>query len=77
MKVNVPVEIASENYTNTVSPGDYIVGDMNGVVCVPVKLLDKVLPLLKEGAEADARIASAIKLGEPFADASKRFRTRS
>lgn len=77
VKVNVPVEIESEDYVNTVTPEDYIVGDMNGVVCIPKTLLNKVLPLLKAGAEADGSIASAIKLGSSFAEASKKYRCKS
>ncbi|KAG1731476.1 ribonuclease E inhibitor RraA/Dimethylmenaquinone methyltransferase [Suillus paluster] len=47
-----------------VIPGDWIVADEDGVVCVPVGMVDKVVELAKKGQEVDARCMADIKAGK-------------
>ncbi|KAJ9647381.1 hypothetical protein H2204_000009 [Knufia peltigerae] len=37
--VNVPVTVRVEDQDMTIRPGDYIIGDLNGVVCIPLELI--------------------------------------
>jgi regulator of RNase E activity RraA len=57
-----------------INPGDYLIGDLNGVVCLPKALAEKVLALLLPQAEADKRVAFDIQMGKPFLEASKKHR---
>ena len=47
-----------------VAPGDWIVADEDGVVCVPVDMVDKVVELALKGQEVDARCMYDIKAGK-------------
>jgi regulator of RNase E activity RraA len=58
----------------TISPGDILMADLNGVVVCPVDLLEKVIPLIQPQVEADEKMAEAIKDGMSFTEASKKFR---
>ncbi|KAL0956326.1 hypothetical protein HGRIS_002478 [Hohenbuehelia grisea] len=67
-EINVSLSIAAENAGDafpsvTVNPGDWIVADEDGVVCVPVDLRDRVLELAAKGREVDERCATDIKAG--------------
>lgn len=72
--VNVPVKLQTDEQDMTISPGDYLVGDLNGVVVLPRELADKALPLMAKQVEADSRMAVEIQKGMTFSEASKRFR---
>jgi regulator of RNase E activity RraA len=59
----------------TISPGDYLIGDLNGVVLLPMRLAPQILPLMQKQVEADEKMAKAIvEDGMSFAEASGRFR---
>lgn len=75
-QVNVPVKLNHETLDATISPGDFLVADLNGVVCIPKDLTSKVLEVLPEQAEADANMAKSISEGTSFAEASKMFRKK-
>lgn len=47
----------------TVEPGDYVVGDNDGVVVVPKGIVDQVLELAAKGREVDERCMQDIKAG--------------
>ncbi|KAG0708368.1 ribonuclease E inhibitor RraA/Dimethylmenaquinone methyltransferase [Suillus ampliporus] len=47
-----------------VTPGDWIVADEDGVVCVPVGMVDKVVELATKGQEIDARCMADITAGK-------------
>lgn len=64
----------SEEQEVTIDPGDYLIGDLNGVVCLPKYLAEKAVDLMASQVEADERIASDIKQGRSFAEASKEHR---
>ncbi|KAJ3570391.1 hypothetical protein NP233_g4437 [Leucocoprinus birnbaumii] len=74
-EINVPLTIKSLtngfglNEANgfpslTVQPGDWVVGDEDGVVCVPRDLEDKVLELATKGREVDALCMIDIQAGK-------------
>lgn len=72
--VNVPVKLASEEQDMTIQPGDYLIGDLNGVVVVPKEAEGEVVALAKKQVEADARMMEEIKKGMSLVEASKKFR---
>ncbi|KAF9010580.1 RraA-like protein [Cyathus striatus] len=47
-----------------VEPGDWMIADEDGVVCVPKHLEDQVVQLATNGREIDARCMEDIKLGK-------------
>lgn len=58
----------------TVTPGDWIVADEDGVVCVPVDMVDKVVELAKKGQEIDAKCMADIKAGKGVQASFKKHR---
>ncbi|ORY55294.1 ribonuclease E inhibitor RraA/Dimethylmenaquinone methyltransferase [Pseudomassariella vexata] len=72
--VNVPVKLQTEDQDMEIRPGDYLIGDVNGVVVLPKELAKETLPLMKRGVEADGRMAEEIKKGMGFTEASRKFR---
>ncbi|KAE8383306.1 ribonuclease E inhibitor RraA/Dimethylmenaquinone methyltransferase [Aspergillus bertholletiae] len=74
--VDVPVTVQDEAAGGEVviNPGDYIVADLNGVVCLPRELAQKVLPLMERQVVADGKIAADIKDGVSFVEASRKHR---
>lgn len=73
--VDVPVTFdGAYNQNVTITPGDYIVGDINGVVVLPRALAAQALPLMAPQVAADEQMAVAIKGGMTFVEASKKFR---
>ncbi len=46
-----------------VRPGDWVVADEDGVVCVPVELLPKVVELATKGRDVDAKCLVDIRAG--------------
>lgn len=72
--VNVPVKLQTDEQDMTINPGDYIIGDLNGVVVLPKELAEQALPLMAKQVAADTKMAVAIKGGMPFSEASKEFR---
>jgi 4-hydroxy-4-methyl-2-oxoglutarate aldolase len=59
-----PVELAGV----TVRPGDWIVGDDDGVVVVPAGAAEKVIELAQARVEKEARIIERLREGELTAD---------
>ena len=58
-----------------VKEGDYLVGDVDGVACVPRDEAEKVVKLIPSQVEADERIRKAIlEEGRGFGEASREFR---
>jgi regulator of RNase E activity RraA len=55
----------------TITPGDWIVGDLNGVICIPQAIVSKVVELLPQLGEAESKIEADIDNGATFAVASK------
>lgn len=73
-QVNNAVRLQTEDQEATISPGDYLIGDLNGVVCLPKTLAETAVSLIESQVEADDRIAQDIKAGKTFAESSKKHR---
>ena len=67
--VNVPIVIAprgdgaAEFAAVRVEPGDWMVGDEDGVVCVPKDMVDRVVGLAEKGKAIDAKCLEDIRAG--------------
>ena len=73
--VNVVVKLQTDEQDIDINPGDYLIGDMNGVVVLPRDLAAKALPLMKKQVAADSQMAVEIQKGMSFTEASKKFRS--
>ncbi|RUS22328.1 RraA-like protein [Endogone sp. FLAS-F59071] len=58
----------------TVRPGDIIVADLDGVVCVPVERVAEVAEECRKGVETDGRCMEAIRAGAGVQETFKKFR---
>ncbi|KAI5927878.1 ribonuclease E inhibitor RraA/Dimethylmenaquinone methyltransferase [Camillea tinctor] len=70
-EINVPLQFKDELWIN---PGDYLVGDADGVVVVPPSLMDSVVDLCQKRAEIDEKTVEALKQGEEMGPTLKRLR---
>lgn len=52
-----------------IEPGDYVVGDADGVVVIPAELRDKVLAMAETAASEEVGILDEVKKGVPPLDA--------
>jgi len=66
---NVPININDV----TVYPGDIVVGDMDGIVCVPRAMAEEVLDEAEALVEQEKKIRNALKNGIPPCDVGKEF----
>ncbi|KAJ8595683.1 RraA-like protein [Rhizopogon salebrosus TDB-379] len=48
----------------SVTPGDWIVADEDGVVCVPMDMVDRVVEVALKGQDVDAKCMTDIKAGK-------------
>ncbi|RAO72789.1 uncharacterized protein BHQ10_008801 [Talaromyces amestolkiae] len=74
-EVNIPVKVQNNGQDTIVNPGDYIIADLNGVVCLPANLAEKAISLIPPQVKADELITEELKSGVLFTDASKKHRT--
>ena len=58
----------------TIHPGDYLIGDLNGVVCLPKGVAEETIRLIGSQVDADEKIASDLAAGRSFQDASEEHR---
>lgn len=58
-QLNVPVTIADVS----VNPQDIIMGDANGVVSIPLQMLDQVVEEVEKGQVLDARCLAELESG--------------
>ncbi|KAL8845221.1 MAG: hypothetical protein Q9176_000389 [Flavoplaca citrina] len=74
-EINGRVSLQSPEQPDTfIDPGDYLIGDSDGVVCLPQALVEKVMALMPSQVAADERITEALKNGVSFTDASRQHR---
>lgn len=79
-EVNVPVVIRPPDVSEDefppvrVEPGDWVVADEDGVVCVPAAKADEVISLASNGREVDARCMEDIKAGKTVQETFKKHR---
>lgn len=57
-----------------IEPGDWMVADEDGVVCVPAYLLDKVVELAVRGREIDGKCMADIQAGQGVQETFKKHR---
>lgn len=58
----------------TINPGDYIVGDADGVVVVPPSVAQECLALCEERFRIDEQTMDALRRGEPMGPTIARLR---
>ncbi|KAF2629846.1 RraA-like protein [Macroventuria anomochaeta] len=73
-EVDVPVKLNSDAYEAWVNPGDYIIADIDGVVCLPKELAEDVLGVVESIVRADEKCAEGIREGRSVEDVFKEFR---
>lgn len=73
-EVNVDVKLQSTKQEAVISPGGYIVADIDGVVYIPEELAEKVLELVPGLVAADEKCAEAIRGGMSVQEAFATFR---
>jgi regulator of RNase E activity RraA len=79
-EVQVPVAVNADSQQHgglpvvTVNPGDFLVADDDGVVCVPKQLEKEVLRLASKGREVDTRCLRDIQSGVGVAESFRRHR---
>lgn len=74
LQINTPVRFNSEDQDTIIHPGDYLIADLDGVVCLPKDLAEQAIDLIPSQAGADDNMAAAIREGMTFSDASKKYR---
>lgn len=57
-----------------VNPGDILLADLDGVVCVPNYLVEEVVARCAKAREIDAKCMEDIKAGNPIAATFKKWR---
>ena len=73
-KINVPVRLNSEDQDTTICPGDILIGDINGVVCIPQALAEKAVDLIQSQVDADEKVAKDIRRGRTVTESMKEHR---
>ncbi|KAF4305608.1 hypothetical protein GTA08_BOTSDO07347 [Botryosphaeria dothidea] len=73
-ETDVPVKLQSSIQEAVINPGDYIIADLDGVVCLPQGLAEKVLEIVPGIVAVDERCAEAIKNGMTVEEAFKTYR---
>ncbi|KAN0085001.1 Ribonuclease E inhibitor RraA/Dimethylmenaquinone methyltransferase [Elaphomyces granulatus] len=73
-ELNVPVRFNSEIQEAWIRPGDYMIADLNGVVCLPGELAEAVLDVVPRINEADRKCAEGIAQGRTVEDVFREFR---
>ncbi|KAJ7462247.1 ribonuclease E inhibitor RraA/Dimethylmenaquinone methyltransferase [Mycena galericulata] len=81
--VNVPLVITPLNTTSdyafpsvTIETGDWIIGDEDGVVCVPHAMVDEVANLAESGKSVDAQCLIDIQAGKGIQATFAKYRGR-
>ncbi|KAF2157743.1 RraA-like protein [Myriangium duriaei CBS 260.36] len=75
-EINAPVKLQTDEQDAIIHPGDIIIADLNGVVCIPQDLADRIVDLMASQAEADEKVAADIRAGRTFTEASKEHRSK-
>lgn len=68
--MDVPVSIGGAR----VHPGDWLLGDADGVVCVPQKRAEEVIEIARSIDEAEVKIREAFSKGMRLDEARKQFK---
>jgi len=70
-QINVPVRLNSDRQEAWIRPGDYLFGDLNGVVCIPREAAERCLEILPGIVDLDNKCAVDLKNGASFAEVLK------
>ncbi|TDZ10336.1 4-hydroxy-4-methyl-2-oxoglutarate aldolase [Colletotrichum sidae] len=70
-RVNVPLQFKGDLWIN---PGDILIGDADGVVVTPPSLVERVVVLCQERAEADDKMFAELRKGASMGDLVKNVR---
>ncbi|OTB03128.1 hypothetical protein M426DRAFT_322155 [Hypoxylon sp. CI-4A] len=70
-EINIPLQVKENLWVN---PGDYLVGDADGVVIVPPSLIQSVVEICEERAEIDKKTVEALQRGEEMGPTLKKLR---
>ncbi|KAI8993902.1 RraA-like protein [Trametes punicea] len=77
-EVNVPLlihpDVEGDFPAVRVSPGDWMVADEDGVVCVPADLAEEVIKMASRGREVDERCMQDIKAGKGVQETFRKYR---
>ncbi|RXK40139.1 hypothetical protein M231_02596 [Tremella mesenterica] len=74
-QLDVPLEIPFDGEISTiVKPGDWVVGDEDGVVIVPQDKAEEVVLRAQKGKEADENIRAELERGAGMGESIKKFR---
>lgn len=68
--MNVPVQVAGVR----IAPGDWLVGDGDGIVALPASRLEEILATARQIAAAETKIRDAVVAGERLDTARERLR---
>lgn len=79
--INVPLSISAQNALDfpavTINPGDWMLADEDGVVCVPQEMTREVLGLAEKGREVDERCMEDIRQGRRIQETFNEHRGKS
>ncbi|CAK1363991.1 unnamed protein product [Cercospora beticola] len=73
-EINGPVRFNSEEQDSYINPGDILIADLNGVVCLPKDLAEQALDLIASQVEADENVAKDIRNGVLVGESMKKHR---
>jgi len=75
-ELNVPVEydIVEVNEKVTINPGDYILGDCDGVVAIPPSTVEECLRLCQERYDIDKKTRECLENGDEMGPTIKNLR---
>lgn len=69
--VNTPISVGWGGRACLVHPGDVLIGDLNGVVCVPRDLASQALELTRSLVEVEEAMSRAIEYGASMTEVLK------
>jgi len=74
--LNAPIKFTSETQKEplTIQPGDFLMGDADGVVAIPPSLVEQCLQLCEERFEIDEKTRQALENGEEMGPTIARLR---
>lgn len=77
-QLNIPVEYENHEVSEkvTINPGDYILGDCDGVVAIPPSAIEECLRLCQERYEIDEKTRECLENGDEMGPTIKRLRKR-
>ncbi|KAH6951263.1 ribonuclease E inhibitor RraA/Dimethylmenaquinone methyltransferase [Ilyonectria sp. MPI-CAGE-AT-0026] len=73
-EINVPVQLQSAKQEAIITPGGYIIADLDGVVFLPGDLAENVLEVIPSIVAADEKCAKAIRGGMTVKEAFATYR---